>query len=183
MKQFLFSVFLISGVLSACHPEAEDLIAPTLEETTFSHSTTDEEVDQLLMAKYGTSAFSTKEKLEFLSDHFAAEYQNKYAGRTESNLYVAIAQVFDGTSYFTDVATGDGSSNVRASVYELRHDQLAFAGANANVYLNGTNIGGRISNAQNLTCIGEEISLVSRAYWNTHSGGNTQLSAYIKCDK
>ncbi|MEL6536252.1 MAG: hypothetical protein AAFQ98_12625, partial [Bacteroidota bacterium] len=130
--------------------------------------TSSEEVDAMLVTAYGSADFTLEEKLNFLSDYFAKEYTEKlstaYRGAS-TNLYVAVAQIFDGTTYFTDVDTGDGSGRVSASEFELRHDQIAFAGCNANVYLNGNNIGGDIFSVSNLVYIGEEISLWARASW------------------
>ncbi|HAA15683.1 MAG TPA: hypothetical protein DCE41_29830, partial [Cytophagales bacterium] len=65
--------------------------------------------------------------------------------------------------------------------FELRHDQLAFGGCNANVYLNGVNIGGDITNQANLVCIGEEISLWANASWTPTVSVRTSVG--IKCDK
>ncbi|HAA15681.1 MAG TPA: hypothetical protein DCE41_29820 [Cytophagales bacterium] len=192
MKKLVIGTFvclLSLWALVACQPEE---VSPLTEEVALEEEsfivTSADEVDALLMAKYGSDNFSLEDKLNFLSDYYAQQFYDKLeaAGRGESATnYLAIAQVFDGTAYFTDVVTGDGSSSIEAYEFELRNDQLAFAGCNANVYLNMANIGGSIFNVQDLVCIGEEISLWARARWSptsTRPNGVT-TTAYIKCDK
>jgi len=185
MKKIYVAAFAALCAVVACQPEE---VSPIVEGPINSDLslivTSSREVDAMLVAQYGTAEFSVEEKLNFLSDYFAEEYTTQEGAAQRgatTDVYVAVAQIFDGSNYFTDVATGDGSGRIDASEFELRNDELAFSGCNANVYLNGTNIGGDIFSVSNLVCIGEEISLWARASWSPTVLANT--SAGIKCDK
>lgn len=150
--------------------------------------TSSEEVDALLYHQLGTADMSVEEKLMFLSDYHAQQATEKQQlqGRGASvDTYVAIAQVYDGTNYYTDVATGNGYSNLTANELQLRGGYLAFGACSANVYRNNINIGGRATNKQNFQC-DDDIFMSAIARWKVTSHpvhGTVSNSVKIFCDR
>lgn len=175
-------------LVASCQPEEVTPVAdvePEFEE--FLIVTSAEEVDALLVKEYGDSDRSIEEKLSFLSDYYALQATEEYqasARGASTDSYVAVAQVFDGVNFFTDVATGDGTADIIASEFELRHGFIAFAGCNANVYKNGNNIGGRITNVQDFSC-SDDVFLSAIARWREapHPNGTVSNSVRIFCDR
>ncbi|HAA15307.1 MAG TPA: hypothetical protein DCE41_27880, partial [Cytophagales bacterium] len=116
MRKIGFVAILALLAVVACQPEE---IVPIVEANAVEESfivTSAEEVDAMLVTKFGTADLPLEDKLDFLSDYHAqlalrriTDSVTKPRGAS-SDLYVAVAQVFDGSAYFTDVATGDGST-------------------------------------------------------------------------
>ncbi|HAA15308.1 MAG TPA: hypothetical protein DCE41_27885 [Cytophagales bacterium] len=188
MKKIYVVALAALCAVVACQPEEVSpsvTSGPSLEGEIITTSA--EEADALLVQNYGNADFSLEEKLEFLSDYYAHQATSKIeaAGRAAStDTYVAVAQIFDGSNYFTDVDTGDGSASLRANEFKIKYGTLAFGGCNANVYKNGNNIGGRITNVQDFSCGSEDIFLASTASWSpsSHPDGNPTTSVRIFCD-
>ncbi|MEL6536253.1 MAG: hypothetical protein AAFQ98_12630 [Bacteroidota bacterium] len=189
MKYLKFGIIsCILALLAACQPEE---ISPVLEQEAIDKEslivTSSEEVDALLIDRFGTSDLSLEEKLDFLSDHYAQQATEKMQalGRGASaDVYVAVAQVFDGVNYFTDVDTGDGTSILLATETQFRLELISFGGCNANVYKNGNNIGGKITNAVLFECPGKKIKLFSYARWapsQAEQNGDVNTIVSITC--
>ncbi|HAA21519.1 MAG TPA: hypothetical protein DCR93_00725 [Cytophagales bacterium] len=185
----LYSVALAAMVvLAACQPETVEP-SLTLIEGEVDYTLSQAEVDELLIADFGHADFDLAETMEYLSDYYAglAEQDRISAqGRAESDQYVAVAQVFDGTTYYTDVDTGTPSQSVRARTVFSQGTFYAFVGANANVYFNGSNVDGEIDNASPLNCGSDDVRVISDARYFPQSplGSPAGTSAYviIGCD-
>lgn len=137
----------------SCAPDAEvtplEEVAPTID-----FVTSEEALNGLLVeAGLEPATLSRQGKMNFLSDHLASGYLQGSGsnGRTAStDQIVCVAQIFDGQNYLTDVETGLGHETVRASSFLdllVPGAPQGFLGANANVYRNGVNIGGRIASS------------------------------------
>ncbi|MEM1319926.1 MAG: hypothetical protein AAGG75_06685 [Bacteroidota bacterium] len=126
-------------------------------EKQFSH--TAEEVDAMILAKHGSLEYTMEEKMNLLSDMIQAAYRPEGVVSRTTDQYVLVAQAFADGDFSTDVRVSHGlpSSNLFAIGLFLRRGVVAFAGANANIYLNGSNIQGNILNRNNVDCENDKV--------------------------
>lgn len=143
--------------------------------------TTSEELDLLLVeAGINPAEASIDEKLNYLSDKIAKDFTAKSlerASKSSTNQIVCIAQVFNGTQYFTQTKVGTTTSGLtRAIVYRDERNEN-FVGCNSNVYLDGITIDGKVT---------ARTDLGSCAYIEARSiaqySGSPKTTVILGCD-
>ncbi|HAA15682.1 MAG TPA: hypothetical protein DCE41_29825 [Cytophagales bacterium] len=188
MKKLLVGAFVALMTFAACQPEEVVPMAVNSATDASLIVTSAEEVETMLVRTMGTADISLEEKLDFLSEHYARQVTEKIQGANRgasADVYVAVAQVFDGFNFYTDVDTGDGTSILLAQEVQTRLEFLSFTGCNANVYKNGSNIGGNITNEVNFECPGQKIRLFAYARWAPNAAevnGDVNTIVNIRCD-
>lgn len=155
---YTLAVAVCAWTISACTQEemASTSVETDINTADIDYVTSEAELSQMLSdAGYEVTDETTLDfKMNFLSNKIAQEYHESSVknGRTMVDEIVCIAQIFDGSDYLTDVDTGENDQIIRArSFLDLLGPDApqGFVGTNANIYLNGINIGGRIDNSLN----------------------------------
>ncbi|CAL2107639.1 exported hypothetical protein [Tenacibaculum sp. 190524A02b] len=157
MKKIKLFLTLLSSIflLTYCSKNEQVFKNPTL--ITQSEEvivTNDSELNSLLReANLFTHSLTLKEKMNFLSNHIVANLPkntNKSMLKTSDEI-ICVAQVFDGTLYFTQVKTGTSNQSIYASKRKSWQTPPVFAGVNANIYKKRVNVSGSIDKSEPCT--------------------------------